>query len=322
MRSFVTPFAADTAPLEAPEVASLLAGTRCLPTGKRGRPRKWQPTLVTEADQQRMTELESKYGSDDKTAKRVRDEYLAFCFLNQLPAVKGLGLVVGQWSNSGLGEGTCNTYLSYLSPLFPGESRSIFRRWKKIVALMHADADTRVTADALDGELEALMRRVTSCCDPSLSAMCYLLCLTGARCRDLARLRRRQIRVDISGKKRAKLIIQFRITKVRRSRWLRITIPFAFSLFGVFPDATILSYLSEGPRDQRLFAHFYNASSFNGCITKYCVERTFTVKSMRRGFINRMLARYPGDYDRVRRHTGHFRESTVRAFYEAFNEEN
>ena len=126
----------------------------------------------------------------------------------------------------------------------------------KIVALMHADADTRVTADALDGELEALMRRVTSCCDPSLSAMCYLLCLTGARCRELARLRRRQIRVDISGKKRAKLIIQFRITKVRRSRWLRITIPFAFSLFGVFPDAAILSYLSEGPRDQRLLRTF------------------------------------------------------------------
>ena len=95
MRSFATPFAAEVVDTVA-MASSLLEGTRCLPTGKRGRPRKWQPTLVTDADQQRMTELEAKYGSDDKTAKRIRDEYLTFCFLTHLAAVKGLGLVVGQ----------------------------------------------------------------------------------------------------------------------------------------------------------------------------------------------------------------------------------
>lgn len=275
---------------------------------KRGRPRIWWPQPAVKEDDEAAEELLMAWGPDESTSERIRRDFRLFGEINSLDPLAALKPWIGQMLRSGLGYSTADTYVGYVRTLFPRYC-PIYGRWKKALALAHADQDTRQHVDLNTREVRLLLDRIR---DPCLSALIFILASCGCRCRDAARLRRKQILLTADGFLR----IEFRILKQRRKREHKYIFKAPLNWFGP-PSATARRYLELGHPEQRLFGAFFLAAACNTALAPFYdgEQKLPTTKTFRRYFINELLSWGDGDLHLVSKYTGHFRPGTIDAFY-------
>lgn len=284
-------------------------GTVCrtLPQ-KRGRPRIWWPQHAITEDVATADALMENWGPEDSTAERIRREFKSFCEINAYDPLDALKPCIGQMLRCGLQYSTTDTYVGYVRPLFPRYS-PVYSRWKKALALAHADEDTCLVRDLSTQEVRRLLDKIA---DPCLNALIFIMASCGCRCRDAARLRRKQICFTEDGSLR----IEFRILKQRRKREHRYIFKAPLNWFGP-PSYRARRYLCEGHPEQRLFAAFYRADACNLSLAQFYKkeEKPPTTKTFRRYFINELMLWCNEDTRLVAKYTGHFRPGTIDAFY-------
>ena len=267
----------------------------------------WMPTRVLAEDREAARALAAAWADPNwGTQERVRRHVLDFLRLNQEEDNPFL-LLAGQMKRCGLRFSTIVTYLQYCKPLVSSWSlpiRASYRSTLRMAHLAHADEDTKQIKDI---DLQEAMAFVNAS-KGTLKCFAYILGLTGARARDLSRLRRKQIRVTDTG-----IRIEFRVMKNRRKRAMRAAVFFKYRDF--FPASPrTLKYLREGDKEQSLFGN-WNANSFNQK-SKLMSEplSRITTKSFRRMFINRTFERLK-DVEKVKAYTLHISSRTIQAFY-------
>jgi integrase len=305
---------------EKPET-SVLNNTRPLQFG-RGRPRLWQAQAVVEEDITLADGIMEEFGPSS-AAEEVRHHTRTFIAINhELMARSGPAVVlkalIGQWTRCKLSSGTQVTYLSYVRPLFKS-CWDAFARWKRTLDARHADDELRVQHQDLNDDELASRVKATENLSPRIHALTTLLHDTGARCRDLSRLRRKQIHVLRNNI--GKFIgwrIQFRLMKHRRKRMLRITITFDQKVLKHPPSESCLAFLEDPAADplERPFESFNcknSAAKYSESVRS--VGSSCGVKAHRRAFVNRLIRRFRRKYDEIMKYTAHFKASTIEAFY-------
>ena len=305
--------------LETP-ATSVLNNTRPLRVG-RGRPRMWNAQAVVEEDITLADAIMQEFGPSD-AAEEVRQHTRAFIAINHELMVRDgmaaiLKALIGQWTRCKLSSGTQVTYLSYVRPLFRS-CWDVFTRWRRTLKARHADDELRVQHQDVDDDELLKMVKATENLEPMLHAFTTLLHGTGARCRDLSRLRRKQIRV-LRDKARRFIgwRIQFRLMKHRRERWLRITVTFDQKVIEHQPSETCLVFLDNPAADplERPFELFNCKNSAARYTESVRSVAPVGVKAYRRAFVNRLIRRFRRNYSTVMKYTAHFKASTIEAFY-------
>lgn len=269
-----------------------------------GRKRKWTPLLSVPEDLERADSIERLYGSANRTPDRIRNDYIAFCRLNGYTSEQGIKPFIGQALRCGLKVGSVDTYLGYLRPLCRGLKS--YHHWAAIVALAHADEDSKT---AIDADLAALLG-ILDLTSLQHKPLIWLLIATGIRVRDAARLRRKQIQITEDGI----LKIELRITKNRRRRRHRAHLEVPVSWSGA-PSRSIVRYLNQGDPEQLLFGN-YNANVVNR-ILKACSVEKITTYTFRRRFFNELFEYFPPE--QARSYTLHFSEHMFHAHYKRWS---
>lgn len=282
---------ASAGPAQAPSVSQYTRGRRCL----------WRPAVVTTEDIAAADALDSQYGSDDRTACRIRRQFGDFARINELGLCAAVKAFIGQATRVGLRASTLNTYLGYLAPIL--RHCPEYHRWAKIIALAHADADSRTAPDCTLSHLRKLVAKSQK----HDRCLLWVMLSTGARVADLARLRRKQIQVTEAGE----LQIQFRIMKNRRRRRFRVTLAVPLSWAGV-PGPDTLAEIANGDPEQRLFGS-HTANVVNSILARLSTTKV-TTYSFRRRYINSLFDLFEEE-EKVKKYTLHLDIETVKAFY-------
>ena len=292
--------------------------------GKRGR----RPLLVarvsTTADDAVWEELEHRY-EDRRNAvqrRRVVTTFFEFCGLNGFPvASSALKKFVGSAINCGVKVGTVNTYVQYvakaITQVVPASDLASVRNVVRLVALCHADAETRKAPDisfdfavkiinALAGDAQLVVAAIT---------------FTGCRCRDIMRwlgcrctFRTNSYAIDV------------RITKGRRTPDKRVThrVADVKALLGE-PLHPCLLKVKDFPTASRPF-ETWNALRVNRAIdlarkalqlTEESTLPRYTTYSFRRLYCQQVLRACDHDFEKAARYTLHCRAEVLCAFYDA-----
>jgi integrase len=301
---------------------------------RRGRKRLWPGPHVPVCDADWLTAqaLEETYGAggSQRTRERVSAEFEEFVCRNAERKIEQSDLArercrllpawIGQLRRCGLKPGTVNTYLGYLTSAFAGTTneRRELKKWKKIVALAHADeVEKENPVPILERhDVRDLLQRYKAAEIPvELHALLWTLATTGARIADLARLRRSDLAFAGTGR----LQIRFRVTKTRRNRWMRTIIK--FDLFLGAPPPRVLKFLSSG---NKLFRPFgaWSASSFNTELQEREGVDAPRSRFFRKFFINYWISVFgytAEGLEKVRKKSGHFQAQTLEAYYLDFS---
>jgi integrase len=271
------------------------------------RKQRWLPSRVIAEDREAASALVAAWGDPNSgTQERIRRYVSDFLRLHQ-EEDDIFVLMAGQMIRSGLKFSTICTYLQYCKPLLTSWSptvRASYRSTLRMTHLAHADEDTKQIKDIDLHEAMAFVRASKG----TLKHFAYILGLTGARARDLSRLRRKQIKVTNTG-----IRIEFRVMKNRRKRTMRAAVFFKYRDF--FPASPrTLKFLKEGDKEQLLFGN-WNATSFNNkSKLMNNLSSYITTKAFRRMFINRTFERLK-DIEKVKTYTLHISSRTIEAFY-------
>ena len=269
----------------------------------RGRERLWRPRKITAEDEQEAVRLKEQWSSDEKTATRVRNDFLVVCTESHSECDSALWGVIGQMRRDGLTLGTILNYVGHLKPLL---TRSLYRQAHSILSLAYADSDTQHAPDLPPESLNAIV----GFAPPHLSTYFFIMRTTGARCRDLQRLRWSQIRLEENG-----LTIEFRVTKNRRYRRHRrsVTFPFWF----IQPTQTVHIPVVGRLDTRKPFAEIHSARCDHE-IAKICREhgiRHATSYSFRRAFMQHLKHIFPGDLPQQQKYSMHLCTSMIDAHY-------
>jgi integrase len=275
--------------------------------GRRGR-RLWWPRVAAPEDLRRAAELENAYGpgANGKTKERVCADFADLQTLNAVSAEEALPIFAGQALLAGLAAGTLETYMKYLRTFFRGSSYATYSHWLGIVERAHADAETRHAPDHGSSFLHDVVRTAEKGRDQAMGAVLWVLLTCGARVRDLVRLRRRQIAVDDE-----MLCIQFRLTKNRAKRALRVTLNVPVHWAGKASMRT-KRFINRGDPNERPFGHL-SATKVNRALKRLAPKHT-TTYSFRRRFFNDIYDHMPRRDTTA--YTLHLDEKTIEAFYQ------
>ena len=152
-------------------------------TTGRGRPFKWTPTPITEADHARVVTLKADYGPDADAHEAFLIRYDTFCELNKVDPLEGSSLLlcIGQALNGGMAMSSLATSVAYV-----GHKRRIRNYWyvKSLVKAGHADAPAVQPRNPLMPEEGHLSRVINKMAQSNIvdGVLLWLLWATGGRC--------------------------------------------------------------------------------------------------------------------------------------------
>lgn len=279
---------------------------------KKGRPFLWHPKKVTKSDSDTGRSILAEYGACTTTRDRIRRFFLEFLEINKLEPSASCVPLIGQMCSMGCSYGTIDSYLNYISTFFRGPDRGRFLEIKRAIELAHADSNPARIHFVTLKEIEEIISNL-SIKNVPLAAHVFMMASTGGRSKDISRLRRCQI--DVSPET---LTTEFRVTKTRRKRALRYCLKQPRRYCPQAPPK-VISYLMEGDKEERIFTLFSNSSVVCSALKEHHTSKKITTKSIRRNYIRRVLARTGGNLAKTKELTGHFRESTIQAFYEEWS---
>jgi integrase len=180
---------------------------------------------------------------------------------------------------------------------------------------MNADTAGKHAVDGSRKDLFFTIRMIES---PEYQALAWLIMATGGRARDLARLRREQVRITARA-----IFVQWRWTKnIRIRAHLRFVGYDLKNMYGCPRRA--LEFLRLPRRlDEMIFTDkpVYAAGKLNKAL-KEVSGNLFTTYSFRRAFMFQTLDECGGDFERAKQFTLHRNAATTAAFYAEWQKVN
>jgi hypothetical protein len=207
-------------------------------------------------------------------------------------------------------------YFSHVSKRFA--FKSPFRYAQNALDLAAAEEDSR---HAIDPGMQRL-RQVITGAKGAMATMLWMLLCSGGRAKDITRLKRRDVAIDLKKGKRH-IRIMWRITKQRRKRGKRVTTIMKLA-WSMLPTIEVLNHLSDLAPNDRLVGEV-NTASANEWLknnSKAIEGRHMTTNSFRRHVINRVIDACDGDVEQAKKHTGHLSSATLMAFYQQWKEQS
>jgi integrase len=203
-------------------------------------------------------------------------------------------------------DSSIDTYVQYMAGVV--KRNEAWREASAAASLAHADADALFVASTVSlSDLKSIIRHL-----PGIHKhAAWFLAISVGRFRDIQRLRRSQMGFDGNTCR-----VQWRVTKQRRKRWLRVV---TVHKMNHFPRcAETATFFDSMPADSRPFATL-RLGAFNQALEvarrKGQVQQKVTTYSIRRYAIFRLFVECKGNVDLVMKSTGHLRPGTIQAFY-------
>lgn len=279
-----------------------------LPLPRRGRKAKLLARYFVPADSIRAREFLKEYGSSTVARDRIRNIFRSCCEMSRIPYRDGFEPFVGLMIEAKLKYSTMETYFSYLAAY--GKT-SVFVQYSTALALAHADELTKTARTASSDEVKKILLKQKG----EFKRGTWFQRITGARWRDIRRLRFRQVRISVIQRK---VFVEYWVTKGLRKRRFRRTVALPFGNFPPSPD--ILEFFTDGAAtspDVRPFAEM-TLQQYNKSLKDVCedlkIDHT-TSYSIRRSTIHSFLKASKWDSAKVKKMTAHLQDSTIDAFY-------
>jgi len=278
---------------------------------QRGRRPKWTPHAFTDADLNRGMQILKEWGPNHQDKNRVIMNFEICCHLSGMDKKDPRCAIalLGQMVNSGLGPGSCDTYIGY-----------IHKRYKmfdvlKAASARHADFESKHAPDVAD---EILWRYVVEA-KPKWQPIFYLLYTFGLRPIAIRFLCRHRIYLPSKehwGQECIEATVAIDKTRKRRALRATLSLPLEWDWILPPPSEETWSLFTTGDPEERLFEGI-TASHIDTELRTMAnvlqVPRP-TTYSFRRGYINRIFPLVRNKAE-LTQYTLHFDVATVNAFY-------
>lgn len=282
----------------------------------------WQIRVITKGDVRAAEDLlkeEENRSTISTTGRFAKFVEVNIGLYNNISALmKGF---VGQMITSGMMWSSILTYFKIGSAFLHqanieikrSEQKTINDLQKKINLKLAEEKSTRPSTVATIKKLQSILQHVPKKIKSGVALMLY----TGARWRDIRRLRREQLVVRTNKKGRRELAIQYRVTKNRRVRQYRVVVTIPEELGVTIPEEIINLLLQNADPEEQPWDQF-STTDINAGLTKACekasVDRV-TTYVFRHAFIHRTRQYCEENQLSLIAFTGHLTENVVEAFY-------
>jgi len=286
---------------------------------RKGRKKIWQVRPASQSDRDKGRELVMTWGRNDTVKRRVIGDYEQLCRMSNLDpnSPASVEAMLGQMENSGLGPGTQETYVRYVSKRYPRAAYDT----AYAAGVRYADFENKHAPDVSDEDLCAYVDGARAE-DVQAEAILYLLKECGFRtkaCRFFRRFRVYLPPLDEWMSEDSTMEVTVTIDKNRRRRQHRTTLRMECALWEIPPPSLRVwnFFMNESlDRNERIFSDF-TATKVNKILARIAKRAGLpkaTSYTFRRGYINRMIPRLKGKRE-LTKYTLHFKEETVEAFY-------
>ena len=298
-----------------------------------GRPRKWNIHKLERNEvalRERFLESLEKLVSSSNIRERLRQDWELFLRLNLLePSAHAIRLFMADLALS-LAPSSAHEYASKLSTLPALKQAPIRAAWAHVCRLLNvraADADLR-TATKIES-YSCARRALAAVANETERNALRLMLVLGPRAKDLTHLRIRQLDIPILrlGQKYKKRCYRahIRIAKNRKSLGRRVVLNVPADMREVVREEAnrLGHFLRNAARrddDSKIFSRC-SASVLNNALKRACEVAQlprYTTYSFRRLYIAEIIRQCKRNFSRVRDHTLHFAEETIKAYYDAF----
>jgi len=250
-----------------------------------------------------------EWGPNHRDRDRVIRDFELCCKLSNLPtndSSVGVALL-GQLANSGLGPGSCDTYIGHVTKRYRMTDVS------KAASARHADYEARHAADIDDDTLWKYVLEAS----PLYRRILWLMYIAGLRAISIRYLRRRRVHIPKRWKS-ADIEVVVKIDKTRKKAALRaiMSLPKTWEWIQPPPHKDDIKFFQDGPADERLFEGI-TATNINDELRRISKKLSLprpTSYSFRRAFINRVIPLVTSK-KKLTEYSLHFSVSTVDAFY-------
>jgi len=286
--------------------------TRAIPLLQRwGRKATWEVRPLQQCDYDEGLRILKAYGRRRDQPLRIQGNFMTLCRLSGTSHTDPMSAVgaLGQMSNSGLGPGSCSTYMSYIRKKFPTSYEAAYA-----ANVYAADHEAKHANDIPD---EVLWKFV-ELSPPEWQPIIYLMYVCGFRVVAIKFFRRRRIFLPLYtkwGHRDLEIVVAVDKTRKKKGQRATLVLPRAWK-YPRPPSYQTWQYLMEGDMDGTLFSNV-SASKVNAVLRKLAKDHALkrpTTYSFRRAYINRVipLAETKGC---LKKYTLHYDETTVDAFY-------